>query len=451
MRARRSHAACLPALGLAATVFAAGCDRTTGERTARAELKESPAVVRVSVVKPTRATVSRTSEQPGQIEAVETTPIYAKLGGYVEAVAVDIGDAVKTGQELARLHVPETEADLKQKRAAVREAESERKQCEAAVEVARAGVESAGAKVQEIQSGVRRAEAEAERWRAEFARVEQLANERALTGSLVDETRSKLQAAKAGRDEVKAKVRSAEAALAEAEAFLGKSRSDLDAAVSHIEVARFEAERAEAMEGYARILSPYDGVVTRRGVDVGHLTTPGAAGEPLFVVARSGVVTVVVGVPETEAPFVDVGDRARVRLQALEGRTFEGRVTRIAWALDPATRTLRTEVDLTNAGGLIRPGLYAYATIIAEEHEDVLSVPASAVASEGGKSFCVTLEEGRARRKEVKLGLSDGKRTEVVSGIGEGDEVVESNSASLADGQAVARIDPPSATPKGKN
>ena len=89
--------------------------------------------------------------------------------------------------------------------------------------------------------------------------------------------------------------------------------------------------------------------MTRRGVDTGHLTTPGTGGELLFVVARSDVVTITVGVPETEAPFVNPGDPARVRLQALEGKTFEGQVTRTAWALDPATRTLRAEIDLPNA------------------------------------------------------------------------------------------------------
>jgi len=402
-------------------------------------------------VKPTRVTIRRTSEQPGQIEAAETTPIYAKLGGYVERVAVDIGDAVKKGQVLAELRVPETDADLRQKRAAVKQAEAERKQSESAIEVARAGVTSAQAKVQETQSGIKRSEADVNRWQSEFTRVEQLARERALTGSLVDETRSKLQAAEAGRDEVKAKVRSAEASLAEAKAFLDKARSDLEAAVSHIDVARFDAERAEAMEGYARILSPYDGIVVKRGIDTGHLTTPGADGEPLFIVARSGIVTITVGVPETDAPYVNMNDQARVRLQALEGKTFEGKVTRTSWALDSATRTLRTEIDLPNSDDLLRPGLYAYATIIAEEHEDVLTVPATAVVSDAGKTFCVTVEDGHAKRREVKLGLSDGKRTEVVSGIGEGEMVVEANAASLTDGQAIAKNEPPRDAPKRKS
>jgi HlyD family secretion protein len=442
--------ASLMALGVTSLV-ATGCHPSAGDATARGATAEVPHVVRVSAVRPERGTVRRTTEQPGQIEAAETTPLYSKLAGYVESVAVDIGDRVKKGQVLAELRVPEVEADLRQKRASIKQAEAERKQSASAVEVAQAGVESARAKVQEAQSGMRRSEADVSRWQSEFTRVEQLARERALTGSLLDETRSKLHSAEAGRDEVKAQVQSAGAALAESKAHLDKARSDLEAAASRIDVARSEAERAEAMASYTKILAPFDGVVTRRGIDTGHLTTPGAGGELLFVVSRSDVVTIAVGVPESDAPFVNPGDPARVRLLALDGKTFEGKVTRIAWALDPATRTLRSEIDLPNPADALRPGLYAYATIIAEEHKDVLTIPASAVVTEGGKSYCMAVADGHARRKEVALGLSDGKRTEVVSGLDADTMVVDANAASLADGQPVARIEPAGAGAKPKS
>jgi RND family efflux transporter MFP subunit len=387
-------------------------------------------------------TVRRTTEEPGQIEAAETTPLHSKLAGYAETVAVDIGDEVKKGQVLAELRVPEIEADVKHRRALIEQAQAEKKQAEASVEVSQAGVASAEAKVAEIRAGVIRTESDVARWRSEFTRVEQLFLERAQTGTLLDETRHKLGTAEATQEEVKAQIASAEAARVEARALLDKARADVEAAASRIEVARFEAERAEAMAGYAKVIAPFDGVVIRRGVDTGHLTTPGASGDLLFIVARSDVVTITVGVPETDAPFVDPGDSARVRLQALEGKSFEGKVTRTAWALDAATRTLRVEIDLPNPDKTLRPGLYAYATIVAEEHKDALTVPATAVVSDAGKSYCVAVVGGRAKRKEVKLGLSDGKRIEIVSGLSEGETIVEANASSLADGQSVERIEP---------
>ncbi|MFO0887795.1 MAG: efflux RND transporter periplasmic adaptor subunit [Isosphaeraceae bacterium] len=449
-RVRWRRATCLAALGAMPAVLA-GCARSPAEPAARADTPSAAPAVRVAVVRPERSTVRRTSEQPGQIEAAETTPIYAKLVGHVETVAVDIGDRVRKGQLLAELRVPEIEADVKQKRAAVKQAEAERKQSEAAVEVADSAVARARARVQEIRAGIRRSDADVSRWRSEAARVEQLFRERALTGSLLDETRSKLQAAEAGAEEVKAQVQSSEAALVEAGAMLDKARSDLDAAASRIEVARFEAEHAEAMASYTRIVSPFDGVVTTRGIDSGHLTTAGTSGEPLFIVARSDVATITVGVPETEAPFVNPGDRAMVRLQALGGRAFEGKVTRTAWALHPSTRTLRAEIDLPNPENVLRPGLYAYVSIIADEHRDALTVPAAAVVADAGKSYCVTVQDGHARRNEVTLGLSDGKRTEVLSGLDEREAVVEANAASLVEGQPVAASQPPTGTARPKS
>ncbi|WP_165231604.1 efflux RND transporter periplasmic adaptor subunit [Aquisphaera insulae] len=449
MRVRFAEAS-LAVLGVLA-LLNAGCRKHAGEVASKGGTAESSPVTRVATATPERATVRRTTEEPGQIEAAETTPIYAKLGGYVESVAADIGDKVKKGQVLAVLRVPETEADLKQKRAMIEQAESEKRQDEASVDVAQAGVASAEAKVAEIQAGIRRADADFARWRAEFARIEQLFRERAQTGSLLDETENKLKAAEATREEVRAQVKSAEAALAEAKAHLVKARSDVQTATSHIDVARFEAEHAEAMAGYMKIRAPFDGVITRRAVDTGHLTTPGASGELLFIIVRSDIVTITVGVPENDAPYVNPGDRALVRLQAMEGKTFQGEVTRTAWALDATTRTLQTEIDLPNADDVLRPGLYAYVTIVSEEHKDALTVPATAIVAEGGRNFCVIVEGGHATRREVKLGLSDGKRTEIVSGIREGELVVEANAGSLADGQSVGRIEPPGQATRPKS
>ena len=418
---RHSAESKLAALGIFA-VLCAGCGESASEATSRTAKADVSPVTRVMTVVPERTTIRRTSEQPGQVEAFEVTPIYAKLSGYVRTVSVDIGDRVKKGQVLAELWVPEVVADFKQKRAMIDQAQAEKSQAEATVEVSRAGVASAEAKVAEIQAGLQRSEADVARWRSEFSRIEQLFRERAQTGSLLDETRNKLKAAESTHEEVGASVKSAQAALAEAKAVLDKARSDVKTALAHIEVARFDAERAEAMQGYSKILAPFDGVVTRRGIDTGRLTTVGTVGEPLFVVTRSDILTISVGVPETDAPFVNAGDGARVRLLALDSRTFEGKVTRTAWALDSATRTLLTEIDLPNVDDALRPGLYAYVTIIAEEHKNALTLPATAIVKDGGKSFCVTVAGSRAQRKEVRVGLSDGKRTEVLSGLDEGGE-----------------------------
>ena len=435
------------ALALIGTLTA-GCGWSAGEaKPTPAASSQAPAAVRVSTVTPARATIRRTTEEPGQIQPYETTPIHAKIAGYVREIAVDIGDTIHKGQVLAELSVPELEAELQQKQALAAQARVQKAQAESAVDVARAAVASAEARVVQVQAAIRRTEADVARWQSEAQRIEQLVRERAITSTLLDETRSKLEAAQAARDEARAQVRSAEAALAQAQAELEKARADVNAATARIDVADADTRQTEAMLGYTRIEAPYDGVVTQRHVDTGHLTAPGTAGEPILVVARTDRVTIAVGVPETDAPLVDPGDRAEIRLQALAGRTFEGTVTRTSWSLDPTTRTLRAEVDLENPDGVLRPGFYAYATIIAEERADVLTVPASAIVRDGGKAFCVAVVDGKARRCEVHLGLSDGKAVEVLSGLDGGEVVVAANAALLAEGQPVQAA--PQPTPKG--
>jgi RND family efflux transporter MFP subunit len=430
-------AARLAALGLL-PALAAGCEPA-------AELKAGtggPPVARLETVLPERHDVRRTVAVPGQLQAFETTAIHAKVAGYVAAWHVNIGDHVKKGQALAELAVPELVSERDQKRAAVEQAVAKQRQAESAVKVGQANLVGAEARLAEARVGVGRVEADLARWKSESDRVERLFQERAMTGSLRDETLSKLRSAEASRDEVLAQVRSAEARLNEARAVLEQTRSDLAAAASSVEVAREEAHRVEAMLAYTKIQAPFDGVVTRRHIDVGQLTRPGAEADPLFVLARTDVVTAVVDVPESFAAEVGPGDPVRLVFPALGGPALEARVTRTAWAIDPHSRTLRVEADLPNPGERLRPGLYAQATIVAQEHANVLTVPLTAVVKEKDGAYCMTLVSGQARRRPVTLGLTDLTLAEV-SGLDPSDAVVKSGAASLSDGQAVEVLTPP--------
>jgi RND family efflux transporter MFP subunit len=286
------------------------------------------------------------------------------------------------------------------------------------------------------------------RWQAEYKRIEQLFNERAQTGSLVDETRSKLRSSESSREEVYAQVKTAEVAVKQAQAMVVKSRADISAAGASVKVARFEFQRISAMKSYATIVAPYDGVITRRSVNAGDLTTPGTAGQPLFTVARDDVVRITVGVPEMYATEVNPGDRAIVRVQAIPGKEFEGKVTRASWTLDAKSRTLRTEIDLPNPKGTLRPGLYAYATIIVEEHAGALIVPTTALVRQDSQTYCVALADGRAVRKPVTVGLDDGARTEIVSGLTGSETLVKAYASSLAEGQSLSAIEPDAAKAK---
>lgn len=437
-------------LGLAATMAGCGDGGAAGPGVALADGPgpAAPAMPKVEVVPPELATVRRTTEQPGQVEAYEVTPLHARLAGLVRKLSADIGDHVKKGQILAELWAPEVEAEVGRKKAQAEQARADEGLARVAVDVARAAVLTAEARQAEAQAGIRRADAEAARWDAELARVSQLVRESALTGTLLDETRNKQLAAQAGRDEARSHAKTAEAAVAEAKAGVEKARADLASASANVEVARFGLEHAEALASFRKIEAPYDGIVTRRNVETGQLTRVGAEGPPLFVVTRSDLVTVTVGVPEASAPWVDAGDAAKVRVQALGNRIFEGKVARTSWSLDAATRTLAVEIDLQSKYGLLRPGLYAYVTIIEEEHTDAMTLPLSALIREGDKSFCATVVDGKIVRREVSVGITDGARAEIAVGLDGGEDVVKVNSPSLTDGLAVEVVRPADAGAK---
>jgi RND family efflux transporter MFP subunit len=420
--------------------LAAGCERPSAGEGSRAA--SAPPVARVEVVHPERRTVRRAVGEPGQLQAYETAEVHARIPGYVKGWAVNIGAAVKKGQVLAELAVPELEADLRQKQAAIEQATARRKQAEAEVEVAQADIAGSEAKLAAVRASVGRADADVARWRAELRRVEQLFEARAQTGTLLDETRSKHRSAEATLEEVRAQVKSAEVGLIQAKAVLDRARSDVAAAAAAIDVATADANHAQAMLAFARIEAPFDGVVIRRNIDTGDLARPGPDGPPLFVVARSDIVTIAVDIPEAFATEVNPGDRATVKIPAMNARIVEGRVARISWALEPRTRTIRVEIDIPNPEGRLRPGLYAYATVVAEEHLDVLTVPATAIVEGDGQPRCVVVIDGKAARRPVVLGLGDGASAEVVSGLAAGDAVVKAGAASLADGQAVQVIEP---------
>jgi RND family efflux transporter MFP subunit len=126
-----------------------------------------------------------------------------------------------------------------------------------------------------------------------------------------------------------------------------------------------------------------------------------------------------------------------IRVPALDGKDFSGQVARRSSALDASTRTLRTEIDVTNADGALTPGMYVHATIKLEVRDAALSLPATALRDENGETTCYCVAGGKAVRRKVETGLSDGVSVEIVSGLKSEEVVIEKNVGSLAEGQEV--------------
>jgi RND family efflux transporter MFP subunit len=414
-----------------------GCHRSRDSGETRAGGEAS--LERVTVGRPQRKTLVRTTTQPARIEAFEQTPLFAKLSGFVKEVHVDIGDAVTAGQSLVTLRIPELVDDVAQKEAMVARAQAEVAQATAIVKAMEAAAVTAEAKIAEARAGLTRVKAELDRWQAEYERIKQLSDSGSVTQKLRDETFSQFQAATAARDEADAAINSAEASAVEADANVVRSQADVFAAEAQLKVAHVDLARANTLLTYAEIRSPFDGVVTQRSVDTGHFVQPagGAGANSLVVVARIDKVRIFLDVPEMEAGLVDIGDKATISVQALSGKTIESKVVRTSWSLDPANRSLRAEVDIANDGAQFRPGMYASGTIELNRRTDVLVLPTTAINHDADGDYCWVVVSGTVDRRDVELGLQSIAEVEVKSGIDQDAVVVLARGDLLAQGQKV--------------
>lgn len=403
---RKRLAMSVAILGLSA----AGCHRSPPPAGGAA----APAGPQVSVVKLERRPVKRVVEQPGTVQAFEETVLHAKLSAYVGAIAddpdkkdrpphdrqIDIGSRVKKDQVLVDLAIPELEEEWKQKKALVKQVTAEVVQAEKADVAARAAVTAAAAMVTEAEAGVGRAQALYDRWQSESNRIASLVKGGIIDSQTRDETLNQFKAAEATRNEANARVASTRAALAKAGADKGKAAADVDAARARLEVAHAEVGRVEALRGYTKVRAPFAGVVTRRSMNTGDFVT-GTERAGLLAVARIDPVRVVVNVPEADAGLVAAGQDVRITLQAVSGPEQTGKVTRTSWSLEPGSRTLRTEIDLPNEKGLVRPGMYVYARLTANLPA-AWAVPAAAVGKVGDESVVYLAEGGKAVRVAVQ-------------------------------------------------
>src|SRR5262249_13197409 len=151
---------------------------------------------------------------------------------------------------------------------------------------------------------------------------------------------------------------------------------------------------------------------------------------------------VFVAVPEMEAAYVNIGDPATIEVQSLRGAEVKGSVTRTGFALDTSSRSLETIIDLDNADGRLRPGLYATAKITLAEQANALTLPSVAVVRQGKEAFCYRLIGGKATKTPLQLGIKVGDDWEIAGGLADADTVILNKAASLKDGQAVDVLKP---------
>ncbi|MGB8835053.1 MAG: efflux RND transporter periplasmic adaptor subunit [Candidatus Sulfotelmatobacter sp.] len=210
--------------------------------------------------------------------------------------------------------------------------------------------------------------------------------------------------------------------------------------------------RLEQLEGFKDVYAPFTGVLTRRNVDPGALINAGAqaAGRELFDLARVDPLRVYISVPQAYAPFIKVGAKTPVTLQEFPGQKFIGIVTRTAESIDPATRTLLTEVDVPNKDGRLLPGSFGEVHFAVGSNVDKVTVPVNTMLFRAqGAQVAVVGPDKKVELRPINIGRDYGTTLEVLGGLSTTDQIVVNPADSLEQGQQVNIAQPAPAQQKG--
>ena len=351
-----------------------------------------------------RGDIARSVVATGRIEPIAKVEIKSKANGIIKDLKIQVGDVVQSGQVLAELDKENLAARVREAKAALMGAESNLKAAQAQLEKNK--VEAEGPDVPFTKRN--------------FERSERLLKEGVLPQQSSDDTRSAYEQALNRQNIARAQLSVSEAKVTQAKAEVAQAQAAVD--------------RAEEELNYATIRSPIRGMVLSRDVEIGSpvssILNMGAAATLVMVLGDISQVYVRGKVDEADIGVVKLGQPSRIKVETFKGKNFEGKVTQISpLGVDKDNVvTFEVKVSINNPGGELLANMTANAEIVLEEHKGVLLVPESAVIYDSQHNAAAEFaapDQPRGReRRSIKVGLSNGTKTEVVAGLTEGQKVI---------------------------
>ncbi len=340
------------------------------ETNALAKETETNSVPTVAVVQPKSEAGTDELVLPGNLQAYEESPIFARTNGYLLRWYKDIGSKIEKGELLANIDTPEVDQELSQARASR----------------------------EQVKSALGLAKISADRW-ANLRKSDSVSQQEA-----------------------------------------DQQASGYTQAEANLQAADANVRRLEQLESFKNVYAPFSGVLTRRNVDPGALINSGAGttGKELFDIARVDPLRVYVSVPQAYAPEMKVGVKAVVTLQEFPGQKFLGTIVRTADAIDPASRTLNTEVDVPNKDSKLLPGSFGQVHFATTTSVQRLTIPVNAMLFRAqGAQVAVVDKSNKVHLQSITIGRDFGATLEILGGIDASDQIVVNPSDSLEEGQQV--------------
>ncbi|GAA0921054.1 efflux RND transporter periplasmic adaptor subunit [Luteibacter anthropi] len=364
-------------LGLAVVAVVAGLSLRSVESHELTQWTNAQLIPTVEVITASNAEKGQGLTLPGHLDAWISTPIHARVAGYLKQWNVDIGDKVKAGQVLATIDTPELDQQFEQ---------------------AKAGLVRA-------QADVRLAETTATRW-------QNLLASRSVSKQEADEKSSEAETARA-----------------------------------NVLAAKADVDRLAALEGFKRIVAPFDGTVTARNTDIGDLITANTdSDKPLFAVADTNKMRLYTEVPQGYASAVRPGMKVKLLVLGHGGEMVDGTLIGSSSAINTASGTLRAQFQVENPRNDLLPGDFAEVQLSLTPDPNTVLVPATTLLFRAaGPQIAVVGADNKVVLRDVHIAIDLGDRLEIDHGLKPGDRIVDHPSDSLSQGDLVQI-----ATPAGK-
>jgi len=356
------------------------------------------------LVKVEKGDLAKSVVATGKVTPITKVEVKSKASGIVKKLMVEYGDKVKKGQLLAQLDKDEIQAQVDQSRAALQAAQASLASSEADSE--RAMVDAEGPDVPLLKR--------------QYERAEEMAKDGVVSASALDDADRNYKMALNKQNVAKAQVQVLKAKIRQSQAEEAKDQANL--------------AQLEEQLSYTDLVSPIDGIVLSRDVEIGDAVSSilvlGSSATLVMTLGDTSQVYVKGKVDESDIGKVYLGQPARIKVESFKDKTFYGKVTKISpmgVEKDNVT-TFEVRVSINNPGGELKAEMTANAEIILEEHKNVLQIPEGAILYDKDKQASVEVPDSKAkdgkRKVAVNIGISNGAKTELLSGLKEGDQVV---------------------------
>lgn len=348
--------------------------------------------------------IARSVVATGKVQPITKVEVKSKASGIVTNLNVDINDRVRAGQTLAQLDQIEIIAQVDAQKAQLAAAESNAHAAQAAIEYDKVNAEAPDLPM----------------YKHTYERAREMSTEGVVSKQSLDDAEQKYLAATNTRDKAIAQIEVDKSKLRQAEAQVAQNQASL--------------KQLEEQLSYTTIQSPMDGVILSRDVEKGDAVSSilvlGSTATLVMTIGDTRQVYVQGKVDEADIGKVYLGQPARIKVESFKDKSFVGKVTRIAplgVEKDNVT-TFEVRVSIDNPGGELKANMTANAEILLDEHKGVLTVPEQAVIYDKDRNASVEVPDVKAkdgrRKLSIKVGISNGTRTEVLAGLKADDTVI---------------------------